>query len=198
MKSLSLVLALFLSVACQQITFAQERLPQQLPPAKDHEGIYRMHPNIDNVQLLLVPPAEVQPGLVYNYYHSGLKQRVWGLALEGGEFQYAFGETTTIPTNKFDLRVSPEMQERILEQRAPRLLTDLDSVSRSAAVRLNGKGIWELLPFPSSSRVFDMLTNQRWEWHGQRRLAVLHIGGNLWHVVDGEFYPVTILASTCH
>jgi hypothetical protein len=197
MKSLSLVFALFFSVIFQQLTFAQEPMPQQLPPTEDHEGIYRLHPDIKNVRLILVPPADVKPGFVYNYYHEGLKQRVWGLALEEGKFEYAFGETTTIPTNRFDLRLSPEMQERMLNERAPGLLEELQNVGRSAAVRLNGKGIWELLPFPSSSRVFDMATGERWEWHGKRRLAVLHIGGNLWHVVDGGFYPVTILASTC-
>ena len=197
MKSLSLVLALFLCVACQSLTSAQVQTPQELPSAEDHEGIYRLHPDIKNVRLILVPPAEVKPGFVYNYYHEGLKQRVYGFAIEGSKFEYAFGETTTIPTNRFDLRLSREQQERVLNERAPGLYEELNNVGRSAAVRLNSKGIWELLPFPSSARVFDMATGQRWEWHGNRRLAVRHIGGNLWHVVDGNFYPVTILASTC-
>ena len=102
---------------------------------------------------------------------------MWGLALEGGKFQYAFGETTTIPTNKFDLRLSPEMQQRVLNERSPRLLQELNTVGRSAAVRLNAEGVWDLLPFASSARVFDMETGKRWEWHGLRRLAVVHTDG---------------------
>jgi hypothetical protein len=170
-------------------------LAQQVP-ADDHEGVYRLHPDMETVRAILVPPAEVKPGFVYNYYHAGLKQRVWGLALEGGKFEYAFGEGTTIPTSKFDLRLTPEMQARVLDERAPRLLKELDAVGRTPAVRLDGAGNWELLRFPSSSRVFDMATGQRWEWHGMRRLAVLHTYGNLWHVVDGEYYPVTVMMPT--
>lgn len=191
MKSLSCCLALFLSLACQSLLVAQT------PPADDHEGVYRLHPNLENVELVLVPAAEIKPGLVYSYYHPELQQRAWGFAKAEGGFDYAFGEGTTMPTNLFDLRLSPEMQTRLLDDRAPGLLRTLDSVGRSAAVRLNSKGIWELLAFPSSARVFDLATGARWEWHGRRRLAVLHTGGNFWHIVDGEYYPVNIVGEIC-
>ncbi|MDZ4657654.1 MAG: hypothetical protein SH868_08750 [Bythopirellula sp.] len=164
----------------------------QVVSADDHEGIFRPHPDLENVELVRVTAEEIKPGLVYNYYNTQLNQRAWGFAKEGGGFEYAFGEGTIMPTNKFDLQLSREMQARVLNERAPGLLRQLNNVGRSAAVQLNGKGVWELLQFPSSARVFDLTTGLRWEWHGDRRLAVLHTGGNLWHIVTGEYYPVTI------
>ncbi len=164
----------------------------QIVPADDHTGVYRLHPNLETVQLVRVTPEEIKPGLVYNYYNDQLGERAWGLAKEGGGFEFAFGEGTVMPTTAFDLQLSPEMQARVLNERAPGLLKQLDNVGRSAAVQLNGKGVWELLRYPSSGRVFDLLTGERWEWHGDRRVAVLHVGGNLWHIVDGRYYPVTI------
>jgi hypothetical protein len=189
--------ALLLVLAIQSLAFAQDA-EEQLPPEQDKSSVYRLHPDLDDVTPIVVPNEEIKPGLVYSYYHPGLEQRVWGIAKEDGTFEFAFGEGTTIPTSMFDLRLTPEMKERVLEQRSPRLLSEISSVGRSAAVRLNSKGIWELLPFPSSARVFDMLTSRRWEWHGKKRHAVVHTGGYLWHVVDGEYYPVNIVGEVCH
>lgn len=193
MNLLRSTFALALLAACSSSVLAQG-VPQQTAPEDDHVGIYRMHPDMERTELVLVPPAEVKPGLVYNYYNAQLKKRVWGQSIDNGKFQYAFGEGTTIPTQFFDLQLTPEMEARVLDQRAPRLLRELHSVGRSPAVRLNSKGIWELLRFPSSARVFDLATGERWEWHGKRRLAVVHTGGNSWHAVDGRYYPVTVVA----
>lgn len=185
-----------LSCALLALLIVPSSLSAQDIPADDHEGIYRLHPDLETIRAILVPPTEVKPGFVYNYYHAGLKQRAWGLAKEGGDFEYAFGEGTTIPTNKFDLQLTPQMQERVVEERAPRLMRELDTIGRSPAVQLDSQGHWSLLKYPSSSRVFDMATGQRWEWHGMRRLAVLHLGGNLWHIVNGEYQPMTIVMPT--
>jgi hypothetical protein len=168
---------------------------QPVPPSNDPHGIYRLHPNLETLHWVLVPPSEVKLGLVYNYYNESLKQRVWGIAREGGGFDYAFGEGTTIPTSMFDLRLTPEMEAEVLNRRSPGLLGQLVSVGRTAAVRLDGENVWKLLPFPSSARVFDLLTGQRWEWHGKNRHAVVHTGGNLWHIVEGRYLPMTIVDS---
>jgi hypothetical protein len=181
------------------LLFHVSTLCAQVAPADDHEGVYRMHPDLENVKLVRVTADEIKPGLVYNYYNQQLKQRAWGFAKQGGGFEYAFGEGTIMPTTLFDLQLTPEMEARVLNERAPGLLKQLNNVGRSAAVQLDGKGVWELLRFPSSARVFDLATGERWEWHGDRRLAVVHTGGNLWHIVDGEYYPVTIATSlSCH
>jgi hypothetical protein len=170
---------------------------QPVPTSSDTEGIYRLHPDLETVEWVLVPRAEVKPGLVYNYYNQTLNKRAWGIAREDGGFDYAFGEGTTIPTSMFDLRLTPEMEAEVLNRRSPGLLSQLVSVGRTAAVRLDGEGVWKLLPFPSSARVFDLLTGERWEWHGKIRHAVVHTGGNLWHIVNGKYLPVTIVASYC-
>ena len=187
MKSWTYCFALFAWLCSTSLVVAQQ------VSAEDHEGVYRLHPDLENVKLVRVTAAEIKPGLVYNYYNEQLNDRAWGLAKEGGGFEYAFGEGTMMPTNKFDLQLSPEMQARLLNERAPGLLRQLNNVGRSAAVQLDGNGVWKLLRFPSSARVFDLATGLRWEWHGDRRLAVLHTGGNLWHIVAGEYYPVTIV-----
>jgi hypothetical protein len=188
---MKLLLALALLALLSPPTFANQTIPASSDPA----GIYRLHPNLETVQWMLVSPGEVKPGLVYNYYSDMLKQRVWGIARTDGGFDYAFGEGTTIPTNMFDLRLSPEMEAELLNRRAPGLLSALSTVGRTAAVRLDGEGVWKLLPFPSSARIFDLLTGERWEWHGKFRHAVVHTGGNLWHIVDGRYLPVTIVDS---
>lgn len=173
---------------------------QSIPPTSNHDDVYRLNPELDSVKLVLVAPEEIKPGFVYNYYSDALQRRVWGIAREGGGFQYALGEGSTIPTTMFDLRMTPQMEARVLDRRSPRLLSELTTVGRSAAARLDGAGVWALLPFPSSARVFDLLTGERWEWHGPNRHAVVHTGGNLWHIVDGRYLPVTIVeqVATCH
>ena len=173
---------------------------QSIPPTSNHDDVFRLNPDLDSVKLVLVAPAEIKPGFVYNYYSDALQRRVWGVAREEGGFQYAFGEGTTIPTNMFDLRLTPQMEARVLDRRSPRLLSELTTVGRSAAARLDSAGVWALLPFPSAARVFDLLTGERWEWHGPNRHAVVHTGGNLWHIVDGRYLPVTIVeqVATCH
>jgi hypothetical protein len=170
---------------------------QPAPANDDTEGIYRLHPDLETVQWVLVPPAEVKVGLVYNYYNETLKTRAWGVARADGRFDYAFGEGTTIPTSMFDLRLTPEMEARVLDRRSPGLLSELVNIGRSAAVRLGSDGVWTLLAFPSSARVFDLLTGERWEWHGPNRHAVVHTGGNMWHIVDGKYLPMTVVANTC-
>jgi hypothetical protein len=100
MKPFALLLVLF----TQSLAFAQDA-EEQLPPEEDKTSIYRLHPDLDNVTPIVVPKEEIKPGLVYSYYHTGLEKRVWGIAQEDGTFEFAFGEGTTIPTNKFDLRL---------------------------------------------------------------------------------------------
>ena len=196
MKSLVaiVVLVLFLTPALLSIPALAN---QPVPASDDPDGIYRLHPDLEAVQWVIVPPAEVKPGLVYNYYSETLKTRTWGVAREDGGFDYAFGEGTTIPTGMFDLRLTPEMEAQLLNRRAPGLLGTLTTVGRRAAVRLDGEGVWKLLPFPSSARIFDLLTSERWEWHGHKRHAVVHTYGNMWHIADGRYLPITIVATTC-
>lgn len=165
--------------------------------AGDQQTVYRISPRGDNTQLIRVPPEEIKQGFTYNYYSPVLKHRVWGFATEDHSFEYAFGEGTIIPTNRFDLRLSEEAQEKILEERQPRLKQTIEGLGRSPAVQLNAANEWSLLSYPSSARVFDLLTGQRWEWHGKRRLGVVNVDGNLWQIVEGKYKPLDVEWAIC-
>jgi len=182
------VLALLMS-CISSVTLAQvnDARIDQLGP----EGIYRMQPSFDQSEMVIVPPEEIKTGLVYNYFNQQLGRRVWGLAHEDGSFEYALGEGSVVPTDLFDLRITPEMRSRLLELGAPGLEQALATTGGEPAVRLGANGQWSLLPVPSSARVFDLETGHRWEWHGKRRVAILHTYGDQWQLVDGSYRPAT-------
>ena len=60
-----------------------------------------------------------------------------------------------------------------------------------AFVRLTDDGTWTLVRQPTIANVFDLETGRRWEWHGERRVAVIHTGGYEWSLVGGKFVPMT-------
>lgn len=163
----------------------------------DKTGVYRLQPGLEGAKRVAVEKSQVRPGFAYNYFHEGLQKRVWGFATASGGFEYAFGVGTLLPTSRFDFQISEDSQSQILSERAPGLKEYLSTVGRSPAVRLTATGDWQLLPFPVSERVFDMATGRRWEWHGKRRLAVLHTNGYLWTDEDGKFIPLAAGYDTC-
>ncbi len=165
--------------------------------AEDRQSVYRLTPQDDNTFLVPVSRDEIKPGFVYNYYSQDLQRRVWGFATEDFGFEYAFGEGTIVPTSRFDLQLSEEAQERILEERVPRLKQNIEGLGRSPAAQLDAEGNWQLLSYTTSARVFDLLTSERWEWHGTRRLGVVNVYGNLWQIVDGEYKPLIVGWAVC-
>lgn len=175
---------------------AQAVQPDEI--ASDTSGVYRLQPSLEGSEWVLVPSAEVQTGLVYNYYHDGLARRVWGLAGEGGSFQYAFGEGTVIKTDRFDLQLSPEMQRAIIEGRSPGLEEALKTFGGVPCVELDANDEWDLLPRRSTNQVIDIATGQRWEWHGGNRMGIVHTSGNSWKFVDGEFVPLYDDGGCCY
>lgn len=170
---------------------------QEPTSASDHQNVYRLSPKDDNTALVLTPPEEIKPGYAYKYYCPQLNRYVWGFATEENTFEYAFGEGTILPTSRLDLRLSQQAQEKILEERVPRLKQDLEGLGRSPAVQLDAAGNWNLLNYTTSARVFDLLTSERWEWHGSRRLGVVNVYGNLWQIVDGEYKPLRMGWAVC-
>ncbi len=166
---------------------AAEEQTDELGP----EGVYRMQPSFETSEIVIVPPEEIKAGLAYNYYNRQLGRRVWGFAREDGSFQYAFGEGAVLPASLFDLRITPELRSMLLERGAPGLEQALATTGGTPAVRLDAEGQWSLLPVQSSARVFDMETGHRWEWHGRRRVAVLHTYGDRWQRIDGRYRPAT-------
>jgi hypothetical protein len=157
---------------------------------EDRTGVYRPHLEVERGQFIRVPDEEIKPGFAYSYYNQRLSRRVWGLARDDGSFHYAFGEGTTLPVDVFDLRLPRETEARRLEEASPGLQQRLAITGGAPAVVMTAGGTWRLLPFQSLSSVFDIETGHRWEWHGRRRVAVLHTDGDQWQVVDGRYRPL--------
>jgi hypothetical protein len=184
-KSVAIGLALIGSLQAGAL-----RSSGQQPIEEDLVGVYRPQPEFGRGQVVQVPAEEVKPGLAYSYYNQRLSRRVWGFARGDGSFQYAFGEGTMLPIDSFDLRLSPEATQGLLEEASPGLPQRLAITGASPAVKLTADGAWRLLPTRVSARVFDLETGHRWEWHGDRRVAVLHTLGDQWQVVNGRYRPL--------
>ena len=166
-----------------------------------NEGVYRLQPKVEGIEFVLVPPAEIKEGLAYNYFNEQLARRAWGFAQDDDSFRYALGEGSVLPADRFDLRISEATQTQLLERGVPGLQQALATTGARPSLRLNADGDWQLVSYRSNTRVFDLETGHRWEWHGQRRVAVLHTYGDQWMIVDGRYLPATgpvVLLSGCY
>jgi hypothetical protein len=67
----------------------------------------------------------------------------------------------------------------------------MDTRGGRAYVTLDDAGAWQLLQRPTIAAVYDLETLRRWEWHGGRRVAVLHSYGDDWLLIDGKFAPAS-------
>jgi hypothetical protein len=195
-KFLIVALTLHCSSAAATLEAASEQ-----PEQEDRARVYRPQPEFGAGQLVPVAPEEIKRGFAYNYYHERLGRRVWGFARQDGSFQYAFGEGTMVPLNRFDLQLAPQTAQGLLEQSSPGLGQRLAVTGGTPGVMMTAEGTWQLLPFSTSTAIFDIETGHRWEWHGERRVAVLHTLGDQWQVVSGRYRPlngaIAIVPSGC-
>jgi hypothetical protein len=99
------------------------------------------------------------------------------------------GEGSVQPARMFDLRGTDAERQRVLEQRAPELARLLTIQGARPMLRLNANGQWEIGPTPCVSSVYDMMTRERWEWHGDAPSKVVHTAGARWDMVDGRYVP---------
>lgn len=162
------------------------------PPAPpvDTAAVYRYDPLTDT--LVAVTAEEIKPGYVYNRYNANMGRRVWSLAREGGGFEYAMAPGSVQQAALLDLRATEEELRDELNERAPELAKMMDIRGAVAHVRLTDDGRWELVRQMTIGSVFDLETGRRWEWHGPRRVAVMHTTGYEWMLVDGRFLPAVI------
>lgn len=174
------------------VSFAVSTVPAQEQSADSPDrSIYRLDAARDALRTVAVDADEVEPGSAYSYFNEALGRHVWGFATEEGDFQYAFGPGTIVPTDRLDLPISQQVQSELIEQQLPRLERELRSTGRVPAVKLQPNGEWRLLARPSSTRIYDLLTRKRWEWHGPRRVAVLHSHGDQWQYAGGRYLPAS-------
>ena len=168
---------------------AQESVAPGAATADDHAAIFRYDP-FDR-KLIAVPAGEVKAGYLYSRYSAQLKRRVWSVGREGGGFEYAMATRSVQPAWRLDLRATPERQRQELLARAPELANIMDIRGARAFVQLDDKGVWQLMVRPTIANIYDEETLRRWEWHGERRVAVMHTNGYEWLMVDGKFVPAT-------
>jgi hypothetical protein len=185
-RRLAACIALAIAVASAATSVGQA---QPLAPSDDPAVIYRYDPLIE--KLIAVPAEEITPGFVYYRYHPHLGRRVWSQAVEGGGFEYAMAPGSVQLARALDLRATQQQLREALTSRAPELARVMDIRGALAFVRLLPDGAWDLVRQPTIASVYDLETSRRWEWHGERRVAVVHTGGYEWTLVDGKFHPVT-------
>jgi hypothetical protein len=168
---------------------AQEPVAPGAAAAEDHAAIFRYDPF--ERKLIAVPAGEVKAGYLYFQYSAPLKRRVWSIGRARGGFDYAIAPGGVQPAWRLDLRATPEQQRQELLRRAPELANIMDIRGSRAYVQLDDQGEWQLMVRPTIPNLYDELTLRRWEWHGERRVGVLHTGGYEWLLVDGAFVPAT-------
>ncbi|MEM9352863.1 MAG: hypothetical protein AAGA92_07605 [Planctomycetota bacterium] len=151
--------------------------------------VYRIAP-LEPSQVVEVPKSEIKEGLIYRYYNEKLDRSVWGIAQADGSFRYALGPGSVQPVERFDLRLTEEERSRIVNDNAPGLEGYLASTGRTPTIVLNDQLRWELVKTASISKVYDLETHRRWEWHGKRKLSVLHSSGNRWIAAGGDYAPL--------
>ena len=99
------------------------------------------------------------------------------------------GPGSVQPAWRFDIREGKEDQLRLLEERSPELYKRLMVQGARPMIKLLDNGRWDLDLASNEGRVFDIETGNRWEWHGGRRVRVVHTAGKSWIYANHMYYP---------
>jgi hypothetical protein len=169
---------------------AQQPTPPPPPaPVLASDGIYRYDPFERN--FIAVSTSEIKPRFLYYRPSPLLRRHVWSVADEQGRFVYAMAPGSVQYAQALDLRASFERQREELYRSAPELARSMEIRGGQALVALNDADRWELVQQSALPNVYDLETLRRWEWHGPRRVAVLHTFGDDWLLVKGKFIPAS-------
>jgi hypothetical protein len=154
----------------------------------DPARIYRFDPLVET--FAPIDRRDLKPGHVYHRYNPGLGRWVWSKANADKSLAYSMGPGSVQQVWLFDLALTAEERRREIEARAPREMAQLYRVQGARpAVRLEPDGRWVLHGVSNKGHVYDLETGSRWEWHGDRRVGVIHGGGNSWTWLDGRMVP---------
>lgn len=151
----------------------------------DPTKVYFLDPLADGIRV--IPVEKCKPHHVYFRYSQRLGRHVWSKTDANRVFRYAIGPGSTMPVWMFDLDIDPEVGRRALEERAPDVAKRMMIEGTTPSLRLNQEGKWRVDPSSNGGRIFDLETGERWEWHGNHRMPVLHAGGNAWSW-NGRWY----------
>jgi hypothetical protein len=153
------------------------------------ESIDRAVKRLDPGRSALVPVQSPIPGKIYNHYSDRMNRRVWAFVQPDGSFSHALGEGSTQNTKMFDFPYSTAQQQEMIAEIAPRWAKSMQQVGSEIFVRLNREQTWNLVQHLTIPSIYDLETGRRWEWHGDRRVAVGHTGGYRWRMEDGRYLP---------
>ena len=139
----------------------------------DKDTIYRLDLFTETLKPQLKKDLKV--GAVYFRFSTLSGHHVWSRLSEENVFEFAMGPGSVQPAWRFDIREGKEDQLWLLEERSPELYKRL---MLQGAPHDQTYGQWADLDLASNEgRVFDIETGNRWEWHGGRRVRVVHTAG---------------------
>ena len=173
-------------------TAQQEVLPAEVPAQKFL--VQRYDPF--NNKLIPVSPAEIKPGFLYRHYSPVQGRDVWSIANEKGGFSYAMGQGSIQPAARLDIRATAQQTDQVLRDVAPRWAGALKSFGAPPLIILDKSNQWALLQRSSIPQIMDLDTGRRWEWQGNRPVAVVHTGGYRWRIVNGKYVPTPFFLPT--
>lgn len=150
--------------------------------------VRRFDPRVGEFQP--VAPEEVVPGKIYNHYSPQHGRYVWAFAEQGGRFSYALGPGSAESPRNFDLASSEEETLQVLKAAAGEdWVKAMEREGGRGKVRLGADGRWSVVKGRMIRSHFDLDSGRRYEWHGARRVAVIHSNGDQWAFVDDWYVP---------
>lgn len=157
-------------------------------PGKDTSVVYRFDPITQT--FTAISRKDLKRDCVYYRYSDRLGTWVWSKLDRGGALRYAIGPGSSQPAALFDMPASSEQRAKALEKQAPELAKRLAISGAKPSLRLGDDGRWSLMPDSTRGRVHDLETGERFEWHGNRIIAVVHgTGTNHWRRAAGNYLP---------
>ena len=181
--SIQALLFLFLVSSCLPMIRADQSKTSTL----DKNTIYRL--DLFTETLKTHSKKDLKPGAVYFRFSPLSGHHVWSRFSEKRIFEFAMGPGSVQPVWRFDIREGREDQLRLLEERSPELYKRLMVQGARPMIKLLDNGRWDLDLESNEGRVFDIETGGRWEWHGGRRVRVVHTGGASWSYQDHTYRP---------
>ena len=157
----------------------------------DKDTIYRLDLFTETLKPQLRKDLKV--GAVYFRFSTLSGHHVWSRLSEENMFEFAMGPGSVQPAWRFDIREGKEDQLRLLEERSPELYKRLMVQGARPMIKLLDNGRWDLDLASNEGRVFDIETGNRWEWHGGRRVRVVHTAGKSWIYANQIYHPTHVV-----
>ena len=157
----------------------------------DKDTVYRLDLFTETLKPQLKKDLKV--GAVYFRFSTLSGHHVWSRLSEENMFEFAMGPGSVQPAWRFDIREGKEDQLRLLEERSPELYKRLMVQGARPMIKLLDNGRWDLDLASNEGRVFDIETGNRWEWHGGRRVRVVHTAGKSWIYANQIYHPTHVV-----